>query len=69
MGTSCTDWDAESSPAPEDGSVPSVGWFVGVSAFCTLITSLMEGMALMGFMPGLTNVLLEILGVSEMASL
>jgi len=30
---------------------------------------LMEGMALMGFMPGLTNVLLEILGVSEMASL
>ena len=64
---SSTDWDAES--MPERAGVSPADRAAGSSTFRTLITSLMEGIVLMGFMPGLKNVLLEILGFSEMASL
>ena len=61
--------DGDAKSALECTGVSLADWVAGVSTFCTLITSLMEGIALMGFMPGLKNVLLEIFGVSEMASL
>ena len=54
---------------PERAGVSPADRAAGSSTFRTLITSLMEGIVLMGFMPGLKNVLLEILGFSEMASL